>query len=199
MPAAWRQSERRPSAPIARAPCSTSPLLSVTSMPASLGAIAATSSSIRRSAGNMRAFCSRAATRWRFSILAPKASSPISSAVNLTSGARHSRPVSSTSRIVRIGAAFSAHSSQTPSVASAVTEPPSRAVVRVSGMRGTFSREHGRNAGASERDARRSGPPVRRRPRLPCRCPICSASKRSFLLVLKRISTTRTMRYPWPE
>ncbi len=41
-------------------------------------------------------------------------------------------------RITRSGAACAAHSSHTPRVASAVTEPPSRAVVRLSGAAGRF-------------------------------------------------------------
>src|SRR5690348_14646054 len=62
----------------------------------------------------------------------PKASRPISSASNFTSGARQSRPVSSTMRRVRSGADRSRQRSQTPSVSSAVTELASRAVVRLS-------------------------------------------------------------------
>ncbi len=41
-------------------------------------------------------------------------------------------------RITRIGAACAWHNSHTPRVRSAVTEPPSRAVVRLSGLAGRF-------------------------------------------------------------
>src|SRR5262245_26429849 len=67
-------------------------------------------------------------------MLEPKASNPISSARNLTSGARHSRPVSSTMRMILSAAAWGAQRFQTPSTSSAVTEPASRAVVRLSGV-----------------------------------------------------------------
>src|SRR4029079_10190756 len=87
-------------------------------------------------AGRLRARFTSASMRWRFSILYPKASSPISSAENLTSGARHRRPVSSTIRMVRSVAAWSAHIDQTPSESSAATEPASRAVVRLSAFAG---------------------------------------------------------------
>src|ERR1051325_6124530 len=66
-------------------------------------------------------------------MLWPNASSPISTASNITSGARKRRDVSSIMRMAVSGAACTAHSGQTPSVLSAATEPESSAVVRLSG------------------------------------------------------------------
>ena len=63
------------------------------------------SSSIRVSDGSVRARASSAASRCRFSILWPNASSPISDAAKRTSGARTSRAVASTIRMTRSGAA----------------------------------------------------------------------------------------------
>ena len=57
---------------------------------------------------------SSTATRCRFSILWPKASSPISAASKKTSGARNKRRVSSTIRSLRSGAACGTHACQTP-------------------------------------------------------------------------------------
>src|SRR5262245_15769251 len=56
----------------------------------------------------------------------------------MTSGARQSRPVSSTIRMTLRGAACAAHRFQTPSVSSAVTEPARSAVVRLSDLDGGF-------------------------------------------------------------
>jgi hypothetical protein len=80
-----------------------------------------------------RARASSAAMRNRFSMLCPKASSPISLAAKWTSGARSSLRVSSMMRMTRIGAACAQQCDQTPSVSSAVTELPRSAVVRLSG------------------------------------------------------------------
>src|SRR5262249_61104074 len=74
----------------------------------------------------------RAATRWAFSMFHANASSPISVASNRISGARHSRPVSSTMRITRSGAAWWRHEDHTPSASSALTDGRIRAVVRLS-------------------------------------------------------------------
>src|SRR5215510_14740211 len=56
----------------------------------------------------------------------------------MTSGARQSRPVSSTIRMTLRGAACAAQRFQTPSVSSAVTEPARSAVVRLSDLAGGF-------------------------------------------------------------
>src|SRR3954464_1843991 len=68
-------------------------------------------------------------------MLWPNASRPISLASKRTSGARISRAVASTMRMIRSGAACARQRSQTPRVSSAVTEPASSAVVRLSSAR----------------------------------------------------------------
>ncbi len=90
-------------------------------------------SSIKVSEVRARARASSAASRNLFSILWPKASSPISPASKCTSGARSRRPVSSMMRMTRNGAASSRQRCQTPSASSAVTDVASNAVVRLSG------------------------------------------------------------------
>ena len=84
-------------------------------------------------------------------MLWPKASSPISAAAKLTSGARTSRPVSSTIRMIRSGADCAAQRAQTPSVSSAVTEPASSAVVRWSGDAAARD-QRGLDAGRGQRN-----------------------------------------------
>ena len=73
-----------------------------------------------------------AAIRWAFSIFQANACSPSSAASNRTSGARQSRPVSSTMRMTRSGAASSRQAGHTPRASSAATEGDIRAVVRLS-------------------------------------------------------------------
>ena len=114
-----------------------------------------------RSASATASVCARAssaASRCRFSMLWPNASSPISDAAKRTSGARTSRDVASTIRITRSGAACAAQPSQTPSVSSAVTEPASSAVVRWSGA-GRPRDQRGLDPGLRQRD--RGGQPGR--------------------------------------
>ena len=91
------------------------------------------------------------------------------------------------------GAACAAHNSQTPSRSSIATEPPSKAVVRLSGARRALAREHGRNAGLRRAQSPRSGPPGRRRPRSRCRSIGDFVRHQSArpLPALKRNSTTR--------
>ena len=84
-------------------------------------------------------------------MLWPKASSPISAATKLTSGARISRDVASTIRMTRSGAASAAQPAQTPSVSSAVTEPARSAVVRWSTGRRRAD-QRGFDAGFGQRD-----------------------------------------------
>ncbi len=55
-------------------------------------------------------------------------------------------------RMTRKGAAWSAQSSQTPSAASAVTEPASRAVVRLSFAAGPLADQHCLDAARGKRD-----------------------------------------------
>ena len=163
MPAAARQSERRPSAPIARRADTAPPPRArrSTSVVAdrdrlrrrprstsSAGSCAARALRARRADGGSRCCSRRHRARSR-------------SASKRTSGARISRAVSSTMRITRSGAACSRQRAQTPSVSSAVTEPASSAVVRLSaaarGWRSARSRRRRRASAIAA--VRPAGPP----------------------------------------
>ncbi len=93
----------------------------------------------------------------------PNASSPISAASKRTSGARHSRPVSSAMRITRSGATCARHCGHTPSASSAATDGPIKAVVRLSmrvGRRATSTVGTSKCASASAATSPAGPPPI---------------------------------------
>ena len=108
MPAASRHSDRRPSAATSRRASTTSPSSSV--MRAKSFRKSTLTACCDRSVafGNFATSLAILATRCRFSIFQPNASRPISAATNRSSGARHSRPVSSTMRMTSSGEAWRA-------------------------------------------------------------------------------------------
>ena len=206
MPAAARQSERRPSAPIdqRRAERYAAPERDRDARRRRRRRLR--SSSISAASAAPRARCSSAATRRRFSILWPKASSPISSASNFTSGARQAGRCRRRCACVRSGAACSRTASQTPSARSAVTEPASKAVVRLSGRRRARrpTRSRCRPAASATAAVR---PPGRRRPQWPfaflsgIKSPVPAlvrlARRRSGIMRATEKKKASAMRYAW--
>ena len=140
--------------PAARA--SGPPLLSerVTAS-SSPGAMLATSSSIRRRlAKSAGALLERRDQMAVLDIVAEGVEIDFARPSNFTSGARHSRPVSSTMRMILSGAACAAHSSQTPRVSSAVTEPREQGGGAVVGPRRALADQHGGDAAGGQRNRR---------------------------------------------
>ena len=92
------------------------------------------------------------------------------------------------------GAAWRAHRRQTPSVSSAVTEPASRAVVRLSRVPRAFARPARWQCRRRPRRSRRSAPRARRRPRslgsVHCPAPIHPAYSLDALALRQAATST---------